>query len=126
MSKHGLIIEDDMDLAEIFAEAVKAAGYEVEIIRDGITARHKLRNLIPDLVVLDMHLPFVDGTSLLAQMRDDERLKDTIIIVATADAIMGDMYRETADFVLIKPISFSQLRDLSARLRDNRPAPPWP
>jgi len=40
----------------------------------------------------------------------------TNVVVTTADAIMGEQVRESADFVLIKPISFGQLRDLTARL----------
>ena len=113
-----LIIEDDVDLSNIFAEAVKAAGFEAEIVRDGALAWQKLKELVPHVVVLDMHLPHVDGPTLNAQIRADESFKDTIIIVATADALMGDMYREQADFVLIKPISFTQLRDLTSRLRE--------
>jgi CheY-like chemotaxis protein len=119
MTKQGLIIEDDEDLTNIFAEALITAGYETEIIRDGSLAQQKLEALVPDLVVLDMHLPHVDGISLLSQIRSDQRLKNTVVIIATADAVLGDMYRDTADFVLIKPISFSQLRDLSVRLRNS-------
>jgi PAS domain S-box-containing protein len=119
MSKLGLIIEDDEDLTNIFAEALITAGYETEIIRDGSVAQQKLEQIVPDLVVLDMHLPHVDGVSLLNQIRTDKRLAGTLVIIATADAVLGDMYRDTADFVLIKPISFSQLRDLSVRLRNS-------
>jgi PAS domain S-box-containing protein len=119
MSKLGLIIEDDEDLTNIFAEALITAGYETEIIRDGSVAQQKLEEIVPDLVVLDMHLPHVDGVSLLNQIRTDKRLAGTLVIIATADAVLGDMYRDTADFVLIKPISFSQLRDLSVRLRNS-------
>jgi hypothetical protein len=44
-------------------------------------------------------------------------LKGSIVIVATADALMGEIYRDVADIVLIKPVSYTQLRDLSVRLR---------
>jgi CheY-like chemotaxis protein len=64
-----------------------------------------------------MHLPHVSGADLLMDMKNDERFKDTIIIITTADARMGESYGEKADFVMIKPISFVQLRDLTSRLK---------
>jgi PAS domain S-box-containing protein len=123
MSHSALIIEDDADLAAIFAEALKSAGFEPQIIRDGAMAQRRIREVTPHIVILDLHLPHVDGTTLLTQIRSDGALKNTIVIVATADAVMGEMYRENADIVLIKPVSFMQLRDLSARLRAVQWAP---
>jgi PAS domain S-box-containing protein len=121
MSHSALIIEDDADLAAIFAEALKAAGFDSNVIRDGAIAQQRIKEVVPHIVILDMHLPHVDGATLLKQIRADERLKGTIVIITTADAIMGDMYRDVADIVLIKPISFTQLRDLSSRLRAVQP-----
>jgi CheY-like chemotaxis protein len=111
-----LIIEDDEDLSIIFNEALSAAGYETEIIRNGQEALDRLRNITPDVVVLDMHLPQVTGAAILKFIRSEKRLSFTNVVVTTADAIMGEQMRETADFVLIKPISFGQLRDLTLRL----------
>lgn len=115
-NKTALIIEDDDDLSTIFAEAVRAAGYEPEIIRDGEVARARLANSQPDVVVLDLHLPHVAGTSLLSQIRADPRLAGIRVVVATADPRMAEITRPQADIVLIKPISFSLLRDLTVRL----------
>ena len=116
-SNIALIVEDDTDLATIFSEALKTAGFEPEVIRDGAIAQRRLKEITPYIVILDMHLPHVDGSTLLTQIRSDGALQDTIVIIATADALMAEIYRETADIVLIKPISFTQLRDLSSRLR---------
>jgi DNA-binding response OmpR family regulator len=117
-NKSALIIEDDDDLSTIFAEAVRAAGYEPEIIRDGEVARTRLANTQPDVVVLDLHLPHVAGTSLLSQIRADPRLAGIRVVVATADPRMAEITRSQADIVLIKPISFSLLRDLTVRLSE--------
>jgi two-component system cell cycle response regulator DivK len=113
----GLIVEDDPDLSDIFSEAVKAAGFETEIILNGRLAMERLRLVVPQLVILDMHLPEVSGKDILAYIHSDERLKKTVVVVATADALMGEQMRDQADFVLIKPITFAQLRDMSARLK---------
>jgi CheY-like chemotaxis protein len=122
-----LIIEDDADLAAIFAEAVKAAGFEAQVIRDGALAQRRIKEVVPDIVILDLHLPHVDGPTLLKQIRDTTVLNNTIVIVATADALVGELYRDIADIVLIKPVSFIQLRDLCARLYSvpNHPGEAW-
>jgi DNA-binding response OmpR family regulator len=111
-----LIIEDDGRLAAIFAEALRLAGYEPEIVNDGRIAQTRLQTLTPILILLDLHLPGVDGRTLLHEMRANERLQDCLIILATADAILAEELRAEADLVLLKPISFSQLRDLATRL----------
>ncbi|MCQ3935677.1 MAG: hypothetical protein DPW18_01395 [Chloroflexi bacterium] len=117
MTALSLIIEDDEDLAEIFSQAVTAAGYQTEVINDGLVAQERLKQVVPDVVVLDMHIPHVSGDKLFVQIRADERLNNTRVVVATADAQMGESMWGKADLVLIKPISFTQLRDLTARLR---------
>jgi CheY-like chemotaxis protein len=116
MSELALVIEDDEDLSAIFAEALQNAGYEVETLRDGALARQRLAEVIPSIVLLDMHLPKVTGPELLTEIRSDPRLSGIRVVVTTADARLGDEFREVADFVLIKPISFVQLRDLTKRL----------
>lgn len=111
-----LVIEDDEDLSAIFCEALNAAGFETEIIQNGRLAIERLSNITPDVVILDMHLPLVPGGEILKFIRAEKRLEFTNVVVTTADALMGEQVREAADFVLIKPISFGQLRDLTARL----------
>lgn len=122
MSKLALIIEDDEDLANIFAEALHGVGYEVEQVADGKIAQERLKSgTAPFLILLDMHLPHVSGGDLLTKMKKDERFANTIIIITTADARMGEAYSDQADFVMIKPISFVQLRDLTNRLKPRDP-----
>ena len=111
-----LIIEDDEDLSIIFSEALNAAGFQTETIRNGQLALERLQEVIPEVVSLDMHLPGVSGLDILKFIRAEKRLALTNVVVTTADAVMAEQVRETADFVLIKPITFGQLRDLTARL----------
>lgn len=119
MSQLALIIEDDEDLASIFAEALRGVGFEVELVADGEVAQQRLQNgPVPFLILLDMHLPRVSGADLLLNIiKKDERFAKTTVIITTADARMGEAYNEQVDFVMIKPISFVQLRDLTSRLK---------
>lgn len=119
MSPLALIIEDDEDLASIFAEALRGVGFGVELVADGRVAQERLKNgPAPFIILLDMHLPHISGADLLMNIiKKDERFVDTIVIITTADARMGEAYTDQVDFVMIKPISFVQLRDLTNRLK---------
>lgn len=116
-----LIIEDSETLATIFAYALEEVDYVTEVIYSGLKAQERLKAVVPNLIILDLHLPGVSGDSLLAQVRADERLAATRVIVATADPYMGDKLRESADMVLLKPVSVNQLKELSRRFRVSQP-----
>jgi CheY-like chemotaxis protein len=122
MSELALIIEDDEDLANIFAEALRGVDFEVEHAPDGQKARDRLKkDPVPYLVLLDMHLPHISGGDLLTTIiKSDERFNNTTVIITTADARMGEAYTDQVDFVMVKPISFVQLRDLTARLKPQK------
>lgn len=111
-----LIIEDEFDLATIFSEALKAGGFITRVIGDGAEALEELKATTPDVLILDLHLPHVSGKEILAHVRADSRFAETKVLVATADAHMGDMLDAQADLVLLKPISFMQLQILAKRL----------
>jgi CheY-like chemotaxis protein len=111
-----LVVEDDFDASLIFSKALQAAGHQVEVIRAGDLAVKRLGEIAPQLVILDLHLPEVDGTEILKQIRADERLAKTRVIIVTADARMAEPIKEDADLVLLKPASYSQVRDVALRL----------
>ena len=112
-----LIIEDDPKLAFIFAEAIQLADFETEIVRDGRAALDRLAVTRPAIVILDLHLPQLSGLDILTHIRADQRLAQTRVILATADALKAEHLRSEADLVLLKPISFHQLNALARRLR---------
>lgn len=115
-NRSALIIEDNSELAIIFSQALQAAGFTTGIIQDGGQALAWLAITKPDVVVLDLHLPHVSGMEILRHIRADERLAGIRVIVATADSRVTQALRDQADLVLIKPVSFRQLRDLAERL----------
>ena len=111
------VIEDDATLTTVFAEALKSAGYDVEVITDGQTALDRLDESVPTIVILDLHLPKASGREVLSKIRASERFAGTRIVITSADAALADSLQDEADLVLIKPVSFHQLRELSARLK---------
>ena len=114
-----LIVEDNVEQSSIFAIALTEAGYDTAVATRGDEALAKLAEMTPDLIILDLHLPAVAGEEILRAVRNDERLIQTQVILATADAQRVDYLKQDADLVLLKPVSFTQLRDLSRRLRTN-------
>jgi DNA-binding response OmpR family regulator len=111
-----LIVEDQNDVSVIFAEALRAAGFEAQAVRTGDAALAWLSSNTPDVVVLDLNLPRVPGEEILNHIRADARLANTTVIVASAYPSLAESVRDEADWTLIKPVSFGQLRDLAATL----------
>jgi DNA-binding response OmpR family regulator len=115
--KQALVIEDDFDASIIFSRALEANGYETQAIFDGQKARTRLEgDEVPDIILLDMHLPNVPGKTLLKEIRADERFAEARLIVVTADSGIADMIRDQADLVLLKPTTYTQVRDFTSRL----------
>jgi len=112
-----LVIEDDEKLAVIFSEAMKMAEFETIISRDGADALQHLAVSCPSVVVLDLRLPEVSGEHIFQVIRSDPRLSSSQVIIVTADPRAADTLYDQADLVLIKPVSYSQLRDLASRIR---------
>ncbi len=113
---HALVVEDDQDLARLFALALEDAGFSTTVIFAGDAALEKLAAAVPDLVVLDLYLPHVSGLDVLQRIRTDSRFAHTRVIVVTAGVRAAETLQEQADLVLVKPLDFVQLRDLAMRL----------
>ncbi len=116
-----LIVEDDPTQAEIFTMALEQAGYVVTHLADGAEAVTYLDAHTPAIVVLDLNLPHVAGAEILHHLRQQPHLVHTRVMLATANPRMAEEIAEESDLVLLKPVSFSQLRELARRLRPTAP-----
>lgn len=110
-----LVAEDSADQAYIFRKALFMSGYQVEVVNNGVAASLRLQEIVPRIVVLDLHLPGISGEKLLQQIHSDERLKDTKVFLITGDAGLADKLRDSATITLLKPISFAQLSMLATK-----------
>lgn len=115
-----MVIEDNVDQNLVFTMALNKAGYTTESIHNGSDAQKRLKEVVPHLVVLDLHMPDIDGNVILAQIRTDERLAKVNVVLATADAVFADTLQSQAELVLLKPVSFSQLTDLARRFHPEK------
>ena len=110
-----LIIEDNEDQNLVFTNALIQAGYETESISDGATAMKRLTEVVPDIVILDLHIPGINGGLLLREIRNDPRSRNVKVIVVSADAEFAASLQAQVDLVLLKPVGFTQLSLLASR-----------
>lgn len=113
-----VIVEDNPVLSEVFAEVLEEVGFETEIIGDGLNAFRRIVEVIPALVILDLHLPHVSGLEILRQIRASVELAKTKVIIVTADAQRAEKIGEGTDLVLVKPVGMQQLQVLAKRVID--------
>lgn len=111
-----LIVEDAEELSGVFAEVLEVYGMTVKVIDDGADAMAWLAQGTPDLILLDMHLPHVSGLEILAYVRGADHLQNTKVVAVTGNALLTPDLEDKADLVLLKPITLSQLCELSTRL----------
>ena len=81
MAKSILLVEDDPFLTEIYKTKLKEIGYSVELAFDGEEAMRKIKEKVPDLVLLDIVLPNLDGWEILRKIKKDEDLKGLKVVI---------------------------------------------
>jgi len=81
VAKKILLIEDDPFLVDIYSSKIKKAGFLIEIAEDGEKGLQRAKEGKPDLVLLDIVLPKMDGWEVLEKIRQDENLKDLKVVV---------------------------------------------
>ena len=125
-----LIVDDEADLADLLKYNLEQAGFGVVMAADGVEGLAAARREHPDLIVLDVMMPRMDGIEMCRTVRQDAALRDTPIIMLTARTDDEDYVRGLdvgADIYLGKPLSvpvlLSQVRALF-RLADRDETPP--
>jgi len=84
MQKKVLVVEDEIDIREAMAEAISDAGFEVETAENGAVGLKKALELKPDLILLDLIMPIMDGHQTLKKLREDAWGRNVKVIVLTA------------------------------------------
>ncbi len=112
-----LIVEDEPEIARLIQLSLEKEGFSCHISRDGLTALRVIQEQQPDLIILDLMLPSLDGLELCARIRQKPGAKDPYILMLTAkgeeiDRVIG--LSTGADDYLVKPFS---PRELVARVR---------
>lgn len=115
MAKKILVVDDEPDIMEVATVRLKHMGYEIIPAVDAEEALAILRKDIPDLILLDLLLPNMQGDSFCRKIKSDERLKNIPVILFTASSIRSTipekMKEMGADDCIIKPFEPQELLD---------------
>ena len=112
-----LIVEDEKEIAQLINNCLSKEGFECHLVYDGLSALNTAKKIQPDLIILDLMLPGLDGLEVCSRLRNEGMTKDPYIMMLTAkgeeiDRIIG--LSTGADDYLVKPFS---PRELVARVR---------
>ena len=118
-----LIVDDSHDSANILCGLFGAHGYEAHVAYDGATAFETAKAHLPDIILLDLGMPGMDGVHLARFFREDEQLKDKVLIAVKGYA--DDMHRQQCDavgfdYILPKPVAWDDLISTIDRLWSKR------
>lgn len=124
-----LLVEDNRGDVTLFREVLKGADFNVNlsVARDGVEALRLLKKegyrsiSLPDVVILDIHLPRKGGLAVLAEIKRDRRLKNIPVFITTTSTDESDMkmaYRLKADYYFIKPMELEYYSILFKKLEN--------
>ena len=119
-----LVVEDEEDLVIALSARLKATGYEVLVARDGLEALTKARMINPDLILLDLMLPKMDGYKVARLLKFDQRYKRIPILMLTArgQEMDQELGRQAgADDYMVKPFNSAELMERIKDLLEKAP-----
>jgi CheY-like chemotaxis protein len=115
-----VLIADDTDTGrELVKTVLEDCNYEVVEATNGIDALAQARQVRPDLIILDLHMPGLDGFGVIQELRRDQSFANTPVMALTASAMMGDRERALSmgfTGYIAKPIRLAALRAEVERL----------
>lgn len=119
MSKRVLVVEDSQVIQRLIEVCLRPAGFEVETRDDGPSGLEAALENPPDLMILDVGLPFMDGWEVLGRLRSDLRTRNLTVLVLTAHAqeeTREKADRDGANAFLTKPFRPNDLRRVATQL----------
>jgi diguanylate cyclase (GGDEF)-like protein len=106
MMNRVLVVDDDPDIARFIEVNLRTQGFEVHLASDGVEALERAREVLPDLVLVDVMMPRMDGFQVVDRLRSEPRTANVSIIMLTAKALTADKVlgiSTGADDYIIKP-----------------------
>ncbi len=105
-----LVVDDDPNLLVVLADQLRADGFEVSTARDGVEAMRRLEHAWPDLLVIDMMMPRMDGLTLAREIKDRADLPIIVLTAIDTGDNKADLLEEVAEDYVTKPYHYPELR----------------
>ncbi len=116
MAKQVLVVEDNPDNRTLIVDILLSLGYKVLVAPNGVECLRLLESSRPDLILMDLSLPKLDGWEATRRIKSDPKLGDIPVIALTAHAMLGDREKSLeagCDDYIPKPVD---LRELTSKL----------
>jgi len=104
-----LIVDDDDELAEVLRQALRESGYAVATVRHGAAALELIGQIQPDLILLDLKMPIMDGWSFVSQLRRGGKTNGRIVLLTGHPDVREISQSLGADAYIGKPFELTQL-----------------
>lgn len=104
-----LVIDDDDELAEVVRQALRESGFAVATVRHGAAALDLIAQIRPDLILLDLRMPIMDGWSFVTQYRRSGKTSGRIVLLSGHPDVREISERLGADAYVGKPFELTQL-----------------
>lgn len=116
-----LIVDDEPDIADVVATTLEDEGYRVLAASNGVEGLARLKETIPDVLICDLMMPFMDGASMCKRVRSDPKHRDVRIVIASVmdEATISRQFSQYDGF-LRKPYRLSTLLDIVAEMAAER------
>lgn len=119
MAKKILVVDDEIDLVDALAMRLESDGYEVIKALDGKEGYEKAQTSLPDMIILDLRMPRMDGFQVCRLLKFDETFKDIKVLILTAHCSENDRKAcrtVGADALMAKPYDYAELLQVVTQL----------
>jgi two-component system chemotaxis response regulator CheY len=114
--KKVLVIDDDRSIRDLLSLHLSNRGYEVAVAEDAVVGGRLALSSKPQLIIVDVHMPYLDGPDFVAALKGDPETKDIPVVFLTSEDDMQDRAGRLGAFAcLTKPIMADRLLDVVAR-----------
>jgi PAS domain S-box-containing protein len=117
-----LLVDDDPEILEATGQVLREWGYAVDEACDAQSALALARNSKPDLMIIDLLMPVMDGWTLIRRLREENLAADVPLVVFSADRDVPGKARNDVDAALRKPFELEELQEVVERLLPSKPA----
>src|SRR5258708_4801987 len=104
-----LVVDDEAQITRVLKTAPSSQGYGIRTASDGDEAIQLMKNWVPDLIVTDLRMPYMDGLELCRQVRKESRIPIIVLSVKGEETIKVEALDAGADDYITKPFSMNEL-----------------